>query len=127
MKFHTAALQFLVASEALRFGVRAQSVVVDRMSNTNVADAAVSDVLLETLPADSGGRFFPTGINNLRVVSRRNLAAANSNEGSTEDFDALTERKKEAEPADVCIIGILLVSRWVFLPIVRVVVEWPIE
>ena len=84
MKFHTAALQFLVASEALRFGVRAQSVVVDRTSDTNVADAAVSDVLLETpatvadagvsdvlLETDSGGsggRFFPTVINNLRVV-----------------------------------------------------------
>ena len=30
-------------------------------------DAGVSDVLLET-PVDSGGRFFPTGISNLRVV-----------------------------------------------------------
>ena len=65
MKFQTAALKFLVASKALHFGVRAQSIVVDRTSDTNVADAAVSDVLLER---DSGGRFFPTGINNLRVV-----------------------------------------------------------
>ena len=65
MKFQTAALKFLVASKALQFGVRAQSIVVDRTSDTNVADAAVSDVLLER---DSGGRFFPTGINNLRVV-----------------------------------------------------------
>jgi len=67
MKFHTAALQFLVASDALRFGVRAQSVVVDRTSDTIVADAAVSDVLLKT-PADSGGRFSATGINNHHTV-----------------------------------------------------------
>ena len=72
MKFVTA-LKFLVASEALRvmyirFGVRAQSVLVDRTSDANVADAAASDVLLETLSVDSGGGFFPTAINNLRVI-----------------------------------------------------------
>ena len=33
-----------------------------------VADAAVLDVVLETLPDDSGGHFFPTGINKLRVA-----------------------------------------------------------
>ena len=70
MKFHTA-LKFLVASEALRvmyirFGVRAQSVVVDRTSNANVADAAALDVLLETLPVDSGGRFSPNVCHNNR-------------------------------------------------------------
>ena len=50
----------------IRFGVRAQSVVVDRTSDANVADAAALDVLLETLPVDSGGRFSPNVCHNNR-------------------------------------------------------------
>ena len=43
------ALKFLVAFEAVRSGVHAQSVVVDQTSDTNVADAALLDVVLENL------------------------------------------------------------------------------
>ena len=120
MKFHTAALQFLVASEALRFGVRAQSVVVDRTSNTNVADAAVLDVLLET-PADSGGRFSATGINNHHAVvddinDDDEISPFTSSDGDTVSTQRKLSKssKKVKHPEALCTLSLFADSLFLY-------------
>merc|ERR1711865_379974 len=62
--------------------------------------APVSDPTAPPVNGEQFGRPDELSTGNEGAGSRRNLAATNSNKGSTEDFEALTERKKEAEPAD---------------------------
>jgi hypothetical protein len=62
--------------------------------------APISDPTAPPVNGEQFGRPDELSTGNEGAGSRRNLAATNSNEGSTEDFEALTERKKEAEPSD---------------------------